>query len=109
MTGIEIAMTVLAALALAARIAGSRFFEGVNDLRAKTDGARCRCASWTFMLLLGVLSLLQGSYPLTVRLIGAGAILLSVGGLVWEISAVLALVSQQRNIQNIDFPDTVKQ
>lgn len=96
MTGTEIAMTIIAALALAARIAGSKFFEGMKDIRAKTDGARCRCASWALMLALGVLALTQDGYPVPVKVTAAGALTLSVGGLVWEITAVTALVARMK-------------
>lgn len=98
MNGIEIAMTILVALALAARIAGSRFFEGFNDLRAKADGARCRCASWAFTLILGMLTAMHAAYPMSARIMGGAAMTLAVGGLVWEVSTVLALVAQQRNM-----------
>lgn len=89
----EVVILVFVGLALAARIAGSKYFEGVDSKRAKIDGARCRCASWAFLFMLGVITIFQATYPIIVRIAAGASLIISVGGLVWDIMAVQAMIS----------------
>lgn len=84
MNAIEIVLTILVALALAARIAGGRFFDGLGDVRATADGMRCRFASWAFLLVAGFVAMLYRDFPVTGNVIGGVCVAISAGGLYWE-------------------------
>jgi hypothetical protein len=95
MTAIEILIIILVAFAVAARIAGARFFDGLGDVRATADGIRCRMASWVFFLVTGFLALLNREFSMTVNVVGGICVVVSFGGLKWE---YLVLMNYTRDV-----------
>ncbi len=84
----------LLSLALATRIAGSKYFEGFHDVRIKVMGIRFRIISAALLFAASMIAVFTSDIPTLSRIIGGLGLPIGAGMMYWECATVIALSAE---------------